>query len=114
MSVLAFGLAVPGSVVFAAEQVNSDTEAGESRGVDRAQAVTLAQEKFPGTVTRVLLESGHAKSVWKVRIVSADGTKRGDFRIDGKTGDILKMKIKNIHGKKIKTGHPEKTTQRTK
>jgi uncharacterized membrane protein YkoI len=96
MSAIAFGLAVPGSVVFATEQMNSDTETVESKGIDRAQAVTIAEGKLAGTATRVLSESGHNKSVWKVRIVSTDGTKRGDFRIDGKTGDILKMKIKNL------------------
>ena len=100
MSVLALGIAVPGSVAFAMNDTHSRANGISSGVIDQARAILIAKGKLEGTVTRIHLESRKVKAVWKIRILSTDKTKRGDFRIDGRTGDILKMKMKNVYSRR--------------
>ena len=69
--------------------------------VTQAQAIATAKARLDGTVKKAKLEREHGKKTWQVKILSTDGTKRGDFRIDAMTGSILKEKIKTIGSGKI-------------
>ncbi len=69
--------------------------------VTRDQAIATAKARLDGTVKKAQLEREHGKKTWQVRILSTDGLKRGDFRIDATSGDILREKIKDIGSKKL-------------
>lgn len=66
--------------------------------VTREQAIATAKTKLDGTVRKAELERDHNRAVWKIRILSTDMTQRGDFRINALTGDILRFRIKTVHG----------------
>lgn len=61
--------------------------------ISQAKAIEIAQSKLAGTVKKAQLELEHGKKTWQVRILAADG-KRGDFRIDAQSGEVLRSKIK--------------------
>lgn len=67
--------------------------------VTKEQAIATAKTKLDGTVRKAELEHDHNRAVWKIRIISTEGTKRGDFRINALSGEILRSKIKTIRGK---------------
>lgn len=70
---------------------------GASVAISQARATEIAQGLLAGTVKQIHLDRGdHGKAVWKVRILSTDGTQRGDFRINATTGDVLKSSINPI------------------
>lgn len=85
-AVFARGVETPHSVVLPASVAISQTRATE-----------IAQGLLLGTVKQIHLNRGnHGKVVWKVQILSIDGTQRGSFRIDATTGDVLQSKIKPV------------------
>lgn len=61
--------------------------------ISQARAIEIAQSKLAGTVKKAQLELEHGKKTWQVRILATDG-RRGDFRIDAQSGEVLRSKIK--------------------
>lgn len=61
--------------------------------ISQAKAIEIAKSRLDGVVKKAQLELEHGKKTWQVRILASDG-RRGDFRIDANTGDILRAKIK--------------------
>jgi uncharacterized membrane protein YkoI len=105
-------VAVVGFVVVAQSEAVSANQggmgSGEHRGAGRslvstttvvitqARASEIALGQLPGTVKKIHLNRHHGKASWRVRVMSTDGTQRGDFLIDATTGDVLKSKIKSV------------------
>jgi uncharacterized membrane protein YkoI len=103
LGALALAIALPAAPAFARRGADDNQGATKSAWaavvtVTRDQAIATAQGKLAGTVRKAKLEREHGKATWKVRIISTDGLKRGDFRIDAMTGAVLREKIKNIRG----------------
>jgi hypothetical protein len=103
LGVLALLVALPAAPALARRGAddNSMPAAVAQTTVTRDQAIAIAKGRLDGTVKKAKLEREHRKVVWKVRIYSTDGLKRGDFRIDATTGAILREKIKTF--RKAKT-----------
>lgn len=75
--------------------------------ISRVKVTGIAQGLLAGTLKQIHLDRGnHGKATWKVRILSTDGTQRGDFRIDATTGVVLKSVIKPIG-----SGHGDQATR---
>ncbi len=105
LGAMALAIALPAAPAFARRSADDNQGATQSAWaanvtVTRDQAVATAQGRLAGTVRKAKLEREHGKATWKVRIISTDGLKRGDFRIDATTGAVLREKIKNIRGNK--------------
>jgi uncharacterized membrane protein YkoI len=71
--------------------------------VTAEQAIKTAMEKVPGTVVEVELEKKHAKTVWEVEILGADG-KVTEVHIDAAEGTVIDTEAKKEkhEGKKKK------------
>ncbi len=105
MGAMALTIALPAAPAFARRGADDNQGATQSAWavnvtVTKEQAIATAQGKLAGTVRKAKLEREHGKATWKVRIISTDGLKRGDFRIDATTGALLREKIKDIRGNK--------------
>ena len=97
--VVGLSMATQVPVVFAEQGANEHSPVSVSSvAISEATAIATAQTKLAGAMTKSHLSRDHGKATWKIRILSTDGTQRGDFRIDAITGDILKFVIKPVRG----------------
>lgn len=66
----------------------------ESATTTRQQAIDKALERFAGTVGRVEQDVEEGVSVWKIRIVNAEGV-RADIEVSVETGAIVRFKTED-------------------
>lgn len=100
VAVVGLSLAAQAPAVFAKQKANDHSVVSVSSSSE-ATAVAAAKVRLPGTVKMTHLDRYHGKATWKIRILSADGLQRGDFRIDATTGLILNSKIKQLSSHQV-------------
>src|SRR5690625_6010786 len=61
------------------------------------EVIKLVSEQYPGDVTEIELEKDHNRVVYEIEI--RDGHSEYELKVDGNTGEIMKLKEKFINHK---------------
>lgn len=94
-TVICMSLAGVSVVVQAKSPTQNDAVAVGKVSVTLEQAVSAAQQVFPGLATKAELSTDSGSEVWEVEIVSAD-QQVADVEIDATTGKVLKQKVDKV------------------
>jgi|GEM_PF-2913790 len=69
--------------------------------VTKDEAIAIAKGKLDGDVIKTQLEGEDGVQVWNVRIVNTTTSQRADVRINATTGDVIRLRIRDMQGNSL-------------